>query len=78
MSAGAAYWRKSGSAWVLEDDHSTVYCRRIGRSYKLIARNSNPLQEQKWLTLGTYRTLTQAKQDGLALMSAGTDRVAGS
>ena len=78
MSAGAAYWRKLGSAWVLEDDHSTIYCRRIGSSYKLIARNPNPLQEQLWLTLGTHRTLARAKQDGLALMSAGADRVAGS
>lgn len=63
----APAWRKIGSAHMLQDDYSTIYIKRINSRYHLIARNPNPLQGG-WLTLGTYTTLTAAKEEGQNLM----------
>ena len=63
----APAWRKIGSAYMLRDDYSTLYVKRIDSRYHLIARNPNPIQGG-WLTLGTYRTLRDAQADGRNLM----------
>jgi hypothetical protein len=61
------HWRKIGSAHMLADAYSTIYIKRIGRAFHLIARNPNPIQGG-WLTLGIYPTLRDAKTNGSALM----------
>jgi hypothetical protein len=69
-----ASWRRIGKAWKLEDRYSVVYCKKIKSRYELITRNLNPLPKQSpWMTLGKYKTLTEAKQQGLLLFSFPTE-----
>ena len=60
-------WRRVGSVYMLKDDYSTLYAKRIGSQYHLISRNPNPLQGG-WLTLGRFRTLRDAQSEGRKLM----------
>jgi len=67
-------WVRVGKAWKMQDSYSTIYCKRIRSMYELITKNNNPLPEQSpWMSLGRYKTLTEAKQQGLLLMSFPTD-----
>lgn len=62
-----AHWRRLGTAYILRDEYSTLYAKRSGSRYHLMARNPNPIQGG-WLTLGTYRTLRDVQRAGLELM----------
>jgi hypothetical protein len=73
-----ASWRRIGKAWKLEDRYSVVYCKKIKSKYELITENKNPLPKQnKWMSLGRYKTLTEAKHQGLLLTSFPTDHERG-
>jgi len=69
-------WKKMGKAWKLEDRYSVVYCKKIRSMYELITPNLNPItnQEKKWMSLGRYKTLTEAKNQGLVLTSFPNDQ----
>jgi hypothetical protein len=60
-------WRKIGSAYMLRDDYSTIYVKRLNSRFHLITRNPNPIQGG-WLTLGIYRTLRDAQAEGRNLI----------
>ena len=62
-------WRKIGAAHMIEDSYSRIYVKRIDRKFHLIARNPNPIQGG-WLTLGIYKTLREAQENGSALMGS--------
>ena len=65
-------WIKMGKAHQTSDGASTLYIRKIGYQYTLISENKNPLPDQsRWMTLGKYRTLREAKIQGDLLMWGG-------
>ena len=61
-------WRKTGKAFRLADEFSTLWVKRIDREWHLLTRHDNGLVGG-WSTLGVYGTLTQAQAEGTALMS---------
>lgn len=58
-----ARWRKMGKAYRLTDEYSTLWVRKIGRSWHLLYRH-----REGWGTLGVYVTLRDAQTEGTALM----------
>tara|TARA_R110000803_G_C11774595_1_gene295756 strand:- start:271 stop:507 length:237 start_codon:yes stop_codon:yes gene_type:complete len=65
-----ASWQRMGKAWKLEDRYSVIYCKKIKSKYELITANKNPLPNQSpWMSLGRYKTLTEAQQQGILLTS---------
>jgi hypothetical protein len=60
-------WRKMGTAYRLQDNLSTLWIKRIDRTFHLLNRSTNG-REKVWLTLGTYSTLREAQQRGDELM----------
>ena len=57
-------WRKSGKAYRLTDDYSTLWISRVGSQFHLLYR-----MEEAWSTLGVYGTLKAAQEAGNALMA---------
>ena len=56
-------WRKIGKAYRLSDEFSTVWARKIDRSWHLLY-----WRDSGWGTLGVYGTLREAQREGLVLM----------
>lgn len=62
-------WSKVGNAYRLKDSLSELWIRREGNAYVLLSRLSGPGDTVHGFSqLGTFRTLAEAKADGLALM----------
>lgn len=56
-------WRKMGSAYMLTDDYSTLWIKKISSRWHLLERTT-----QGWNTLAIHNTLAEAQADGSTLM----------